>query len=126
MNRSYSVKIAESSMELTKKQQVMYKDTSDCVKFDENLEVGGEAILLHPIGYVILDIHNDKATPSTDYQNYMIIDSDSTKYITGSETFFNTFVDIYSEMNDSVEDWGIKVYKKPSKQGNGFITCSVF
>ena len=126
MDRTYSVKIADSSMELTKKQQVMYKDTSDCVKFDENLEVGGQPIILHPIGYVILDIHNDKATPNTDYKNYMIIDSDSTKYITGSETFFNTFADIYGEMFDSVEDWGIKVYKKPSKQGNGFITCSVF
>lgn len=125
MSRTYSVKIAGSSMELTKKQSVMFKDTSDCIKFDDQLEVGGESLVIQPEGYVILDIHNDKATPSTDYNNYMIIDKDGTKYITGSETFFNNFSDIWDEMQDCNEDWGIKVYKKPSKQGNGFITCSV-
>lgn len=125
MSKCYSVKIAESSMELTKKEQVMYKDTSDCVKFDDQLEVGGEALIIKPVGYVVLDIHNEKATPNQDYKNYMVIDDDGTKYITGSETFFNNFLDIFSDMQDSEEEWSLKVYKKPSKQGNGFITCSV-
>ena len=54
----YTVKIKESSMELTNKQRVMYKDTSDAYKLDEVVKEN-QPFGIEPIGYVVLDVHND-------------------------------------------------------------------
>ena len=123
----YTVKIKESSMELTNKQKVMYKDTSDAYKLDEVVKEN-EPIGIEPIGYVVLNVHNDKSD-NPDYEQYVILSADGNKYVTGSESFFTSFLNIWNELGgiESDEAWMINVYKKPSTnfKGKFFLTCSV-
>lgn len=122
--QGYSVKIAETSKELTAKERIQIKDTADAIKLDEATQNG--AIIINPLMYAILDVHNEKSD-NVDYKNYVIVDKDGTKYVTGSESFFSTFMSIYDEMYGEEEDWGIKCTRLPSKnyKGKEFLTCSV-
>lgn len=120
----YSTRIIEASKELSKKETVMMKDTSDCIKLDEALKDG--AITFKPSYYVVVEVHNDKSD-NKDYQVYVVADELGNKYVTSSESFFTSFKDIYNEMVGSEEEWLLKVYKLDSKNYNGrqFITCSI-
>lgn len=121
---AYSASIKESSRELTAKERIMLKDTTSAVKLDQATQV--EDIHISVDSYAILNIHNDKATP-TDYDNYVIMDKNGTKYVTGSQSFWNAFMDIFSEMENESEEWSIRVYRHPSKNysGKDFITCAI-
>lgn len=121
---AYSASIKESSRELTAKERIMLKDTTSAVKLDQATQV--EDIHISVDSYAILNIHNDKATP-TDYENYIILDRNGTKYVTGSQSFWNAFMDIFTEMENEPEEWSIRVYRHPSKNysGKDFITCAV-
>lgn len=120
----YSVSIAETNKELSAKERIRLKDTSDAVKLDEATKE--EAIIITPTAYAILSIHNEKSD-NKDYNNYLIEDADGTKYVTGSESFWASFIDIYNEMKDETEPWQIKAYRLPSKnyKGKEFLTCSI-
>ena len=120
----YSTRIIEASKELSKKETVLMKDTSDCIKLDEALKDG--AITFKPSYYVVVEVHNDKSD-NKDYQVYVVADELGNKYVTSSDSFFTSFKDIYNEMNGSTEEWALKVYKMDSKNYNGrqFITCSI-
>lgn len=123
----YKVTIKESSIELSPKQRLMYKDTADAIKLDEAVKEN-EPLAIEPIGYVVLSIHNEKSD-NPDYEQYLIISADGSKYVTGSSNFFDTFVDIWDELGgvETDEAWMINVYKKPSNnfKGKFFLTCSV-
>lgn len=121
---SYSASIKEASRELTAKERIMLKDTTSAVKLDQATQV--EDIHISVDSYAILNIHNDKATP-TDYENYIILDRNGTKYVTGSQSFWNAFMDIFTEMENETEEWSIRVYRHPSKNysGKDFITCAI-
>lgn len=120
----YSVVISETSKELTAKEKVMFKDVSDAIKLDEATQNG--EVIIHPDYYMVLDIHNSKSD-NQDYKNYLVVDTDGTKYVTGSNSFWSSFLNIVSEMLDVDEEWGVKVHREPSKnyKGKDFITCSV-
>lgn len=120
----YSVVISETSKELTAKEKVMFKDVSDAIKLDEATQNG--EVVIHPDYYMVLDIHNSKSD-NQDYKNYLVVDTDGTKYVTGSNSFWSSFLNIVSEMLDVDEEWGVKVHREPSKnyKGKDFITCSV-
>ena len=121
----YSVEIAESSKELSAKERIKLKDTSDAIKLDE-ITATEKEVLITPVAYAILNIHNEKSD-NKDYKNYIIEDEDGTKYVTGSESFWSTFENIYTEMKDETEAWQIKAYRLPSKNYNGkvFLSCSI-
>lgn len=126
----YSVKIENASKELTKKERVMIKDTGDALKLDELIQ--GEPIIVNPDYWVMLMVHNEKSD-NVDYPVYLIVDKNGTKYMTGSESFWTTFSDIWDEMTDEMtgdgndEEWQLKCYKLDSKnyKGKQFLTCSV-
>lgn len=122
----YAVKIEEASKELTKKEKVMLKDTSDAVKLDE--AVNGEAIIINPDYYAVLKVHNEKSD-NKEYFVYVVVDKDGTKYITGSESFWSSFFNIWDEMTEDggTEPWELKCYKLDSKnyKGKQFLTCSI-
>lgn len=126
----YSVKIENASKELTKKERVMLKDTSDALKLDDVIH--GEPIIINPDYWVKLMVHNEKSD-NVDYPVYLIVDKNGTKYVTGSEAFWTTFSDIWDEMTDEMtgdgndEEWQLKCYKLDSKnyKGKQFLTCSV-
>lgn len=120
----YYTKIEYASKELSKKEQVMLKDTSDCAKLDEALNEG--SIIINPDFYAVIAVHNEKSD-NQDYKVYVIVDKDGSKYVTGSDSFFSSFEDIVVEMTGSNEEWAVKVYKLESKnyKGKKFITCSI-
>lgn len=125
MRDEYQVKIEKASSEFSGKQAVMLKDLSDAVSFDAATQEG--QVVIKPVAWAALATHNEKAKDNKDYYNYVILTEDGGKYKTGSDNFFNSFMDIWEEMHGSDEEWAVKVYRKPSKnyQGKEFITCSV-
>lgn len=123
----YSVKLVESSKELTKKEIVMFKDLSDAVNLSEFIDDNDGAVMIDAELWVELAIHNEKVKEgqNKDYTSYVVVDKNGTRYYTGSESFWSSLKDIWCEMNDSNEEWCLKVYKKQSKGKKDFITCSV-
>lgn len=120
----YSVDIVESNKQLTAKERIKVKDTTSAIRIDEATQY--EAIDINPDTYAVLRIHNENSD-NTDYTTYIVIDKDGTKYMTGSESFWSSFMNIYEEMDGEQEEWGIKVYRAPSKnyKGKDFITCTI-
>ena len=121
----YKVTIKESSKELTARERIMFKDTTNAVKLDEAAN-GEERLIITPAAYVILNIHNEKSD-NVDYENYIIVDKDGNKYVTGSGSFISAFMEIWEEMKDEDEEYSIEVYKMDSKnyKGKQFLTCSI-
>lgn len=122
--RTYSAIVKESSRELTAKEKVMMKDTSDCVMLNDEAEKG--ALLIDPEFWCTVAVHNEKSD-NKDYDVYIIVDKNGTKYKTSSENFMNSFEDIMADMTGSTEPFQIKVYVLPSKNRSGqtFLTCSL-
>lgn len=120
----YSVSIKETSKNLTAKERIAIKDTTSAVKLDEATQV--ESVLISPEMFAVLSIHNDKSD-NPDYENYIVVDKDGRKFVTGSTSFWTSFMDIWTEMENEEEDWSVLVYRHPSKnyKGKEFITCSI-
>lgn len=121
----YSVAIESVSKELSAKERIQFKDTTSALKLDEVTQQG--AIIITPSIYGVLNVHNEKSD-NVEYKNYIIIDEENgEKYVTGSNSFWTSFMDIANEMKDETEPWSIKAYRVPSKnyKGKDFITCSI-
>lgn len=128
MEKEYSVIISESSRDLTAKEKIAYRDFGNAIKLDENL-TEDDTLMIAPKDYVILDVHNEKAKGNKDYRKYVIIDTAGNKYVTGSESFFTRFIEIFQTMQEDApgEEYQIECYKRPSKNyaGKSFISCSL-
>lgn len=120
----YSVKITNASKELSAKERVALKDTTNAIALDEATQAG--KVLIEPDFYVELSVHNEKSEDK-DYTKYVIVDKSGNKYVTGSASFMSAFSDILDEMADSGEEYAIEVYRMPSKnyKGKEFLTCSI-
>lgn len=120
----YSVNIREVSRNITAKERVMLKDTTNAISLDEATQ--GAKFVFEPDYYAILDVHNEKSEDK-DYVKYVIVDKAGTKLVTGSESFFTSFKSIMDEMDGCDEEFSIEAYRMPSKnyKGKEFITCSV-
>ena len=123
---NYTAKITETSAELTAKSRLLLKDFSNAKQLDN--EIGeNESIVIYPKMYAVLEVHNENSNGDKDYKKYVIIDNNDTKYVTGSQSFFESFKEIFDELDGSGEEYGIQVTKYPSRnyQGKYFIKCSV-
>ena len=122
--KDYEVKIAASSRDLTARERLMFKDTSNAIRLDEATAKG--AIVITPVAYAVLEIHNEKGDDK-DYNNYVVVDSEGDKYVTGSASFWKAFEDIWDEMSGENEPFEIEIYRLESKnyKGKQFITCSI-
>ena len=120
----YKVEIKESSKDLSARERISLKDTTNAIKLDEALAEGD--VIITPVDYAILSIHNEKAEDK-DYENYIIVDKPGTKYVTGSSSFWSSFIEIYEEMKDEDEEYSILAYRVESKnyKGKYFLTCSI-
>lgn len=120
----FEAKIREASKELSAKERVKFKDTTNAVQLDEATK--DTNLVIAPDFYVILDIHNEKSEDK-DYVKYIIVDKAGNKFVTGSESFFSAFKSICDEMGDAGEEYEIEVYRLPSKnyKGKEFLTCSI-
>lgn len=121
----FKTSIKEVSKDLTARERIMLKDTSNAVKLDEAAN-GETPLVITPVAYAVLDIHNEKSD-NKDYENYIIVDANGTKYVTGSPSFWTSFMEIWTEMADEEETYSLEVYKKDSKnyKGKKFLTCSI-
>lgn len=121
----YNVTIKEVSKEMTARERIMLKDTTNAVKLDEAAN-GETPLVITPTAYAVLGIHNEKSD-NVDYENYVIMDADGNKYVTGSPSFWTSFMEIWEEMMDEDEQYSIEVYKRDSKnyKGKQFLTCSI-
>ena len=124
----YSVKIREASKELSAKEKIALKDYSNATPLDTALN-DIDVLTITPIAYVILDVHNEKSKQDKDYVKYVLIDNAGNKFVTGSESFFTSFKDIFDTMAEEApgEEYSIDVLKKPSQnyKGKSFITCAL-
>jgi hypothetical protein len=120
----YKVEIINSSKELSAKERILMKDTSSAIKLDDATQQG--KVHIKPTAYVVLAIHNEKSD-NKDYENYLVLDENGDKYVTGSESFWSSFKDIWDDMSGESEEWAIEAYRLPSKNRSGkdFITCSI-
>lgn len=123
----YSVKIRYTSKELSVKERIAIKDTSNAISLDDVTTQEG-TITIQYAYHVVLDIHNEKSD-NKDYTKIVVVDKGGTKYVTGSDSFGTSLSDIVDEMIDGGEGDNIviEVYRKDSKnyKGKQFITCSV-
>lgn len=123
----YSVKIRETSKELSAKERIAIKDTSNAISIDEVTATEGSIVIQYDF-HVILDVHNEKSD-NKDYTKIVVMDKGGTKYVTGSESFRTALTDIVEEMVDAGEgdNITIQVYRKDSKnyKGKQFITASI-
>ena len=120
----YEVTIKEASMELSAKERIRLKDTTNAIKLDTATEEA--PITITPKAFAILSIHNEKSD-NVDYLNYIILDKDGNKYVTGSDSFWSSFKSIWDEMETEAEEWELEIYKLDSKnyKGKKFLTCSL-
>lgn len=126
----YKSTIREASKELSAKERVMFKDTSNAVSMVDYVHAqreAGEKAVIDFADYVIVDVHNPKANDNTDYTIYLVIDKNGNKFYTSSEAFWSAFTNIYSEMKDADEEWGIELVLTPSNnyKGKEILTCSL-
>ena len=120
----YNVTISSASRQLSARERIAIKDFSNAIPLDEATKDG--KLVINPVGYAVLDVHNEKSD-NKDYKKYVVIDAAGTKYVTGSENFFDSFMEIMEEMSGEDEEFSIEVYQMESKnyKGKSFITCSI-
>lgn len=125
MMTDFKVTIAEVSKEISPYERVKLKDLSNAIKLD-SVVVDGAHVTISPDFYAVLSVHNEKATP-VDYENFLIVDKEGDKYVTGSPSFWRSFLDIAEELDGITDDYAIEVYKLDSKnyKGKQFLTCSL-
>lgn len=120
----YNAQVSFSSKDLTARERIAVKDTTNAIALDEATK--DTPLLITPDYYAIVDIHNEKAEDK-DYHKYVIVDTAGNKYVTGSESFYNAFLEIFNEMQGESEEYSIQAYRMPSKnyKGKEFLTCSI-
>lgn len=120
----YFVKIVNASKELSARDRVAVKDTTNAIGLDDATK--DNPLVIDIDYYVELAVHNEKSEDK-DYKKYVVVDKSGNKFVTGSESFFTAMLEIMGEMTDSGEDFEIQVYRMPSKnyKGKEFLTCSI-
>ena len=118
METNYTVTIIEASQELTARDKIKLKDTAECISLDKASQEN--PMLEIPVdGYVVLQVHNERAkSGDPDYEQLVILSGED-KYITGSGSFRTSFLDIYKEMANDPDPWAIRVVRRPSKNYSG-------
>ena len=128
--KGYEVKIVSTIKDMTARERINVKSLDRAISIDSATE-NGQEITVTVDNFVELAVHNENAKEGNnkDYNVYVLIATDGTKYRTGSESFYASFCDIYEEMKTEAPDDPIElvIYKQESKnfKGKGFITCSL-
>lgn len=123
--KEFEAKVTWSKNELTAKDKIKMKDTTNAVSLDEATQE--QNVVIEIANIVELDVHNEHSD-NKDYKKTVVLAKDGTKYVTGSESFRRALHDIDDEMTEAGEtDYTVEVFRLDSKnyKGKQFITCSV-
>ena len=123
----YNTKVTHTSREITAQEKFLIKDFNDAIGLD-TVVTDGEGIVLDVDVIAEVQVHNEHAKDDKDYTTIVIITKDGTKYTTSSNSVRDAISDIMDECADEgIEDYKIKVFKKPSKNyaGKSFMTASI-
>lgn len=124
--RNYKATITKSSRELSVKEKIAFKDTGDAVKLDD-LMASRDSFTITPDVMLTLAVHNEMSD-NKDYNVFVIVDKDGTKYTSSSESLITAVEDIDEEASKSgLTEYAIKILKKPSKNyaGRFFFTATI-
>ena len=124
MSENYKSKVIYTSRETSFKEKTMLKDFTECIQLVDALEQG--AVLIDVDFYADVEVHNEKSD-NKDYTKRVIVDKSGVKYVTGSDTFMRAMDDIVDGMEESGEEWKLKVLERDSNnyKGKKFITCVI-
>lgn len=123
----YNTKVTHTSREITAQEKFLIKDFNDAIGLD-TVVTDGDGIILDVDVIAEVQVHNEHAKDDKDYTTIVIITKDGTKYTTSSNSVRDAISDIMDECTDEgIEDYKIKVFKKPSKNyaGKSFMTASI-
>ena len=123
--KTYITEVTETSRPVSVKEKINLKDTTSAIRLDQATLTDGRVMIDFDM-WAILTVHNE-ASEDKEYQQYVILDKSGNKYLTGSNNFWQSFMEIYEEMKDEEEQWGVVAYRVPSKkyQGKDFLTCAI-
>ena len=129
----YKAVVKESVKGLTAREKIAIKALNDVTELND-LVTPEQAIMITIDNVVTVQVHNEKSD-NQDYNKYVYIDKDGTKYVSGSEPLYTTVKDILSDIEDAIadgemdetEDITIKVMKKESAnyKGQTFLTAEL-
>lgn len=120
MENTYTVEIIKTSKDLSRRERIQMKDTAECISLDKwSQQPENENAIIMIDGFAVLAIHNEKAKGDVDYEQLVIMSDTGEKFITGSNSFRTSFLDIYEEMEGDTEPWGIRVIRRTSKNYAG-------
>lgn len=132
--RGFSVTIKASSKELTKKEQLRYRDVSNATKIN-TLVTGNEPLKIAPTMWVLLHTINEhaKSDQNREYDTLVVVDANGESYYTGSDSFYSSFMEIWDVMYEAgdngnpAEPFEIAVKKIPSanREGQAFIKAFI-
>ena len=121
----YKATVESASWEMTAREKLRYTDFTDVIQIDEATQAG--EIIIDVANLLVVHVHNEKSD-TIDYKKYVIIDQEGQAYVTGSESFWRSFIAIYEVMSEEEETvYSIKVYRRESKnyKGKDFLTCRI-
>lgn len=121
----YKATVVDASWEMTAREKLRYTDFTDVIQIDEATQAGD--IIIDVGKWLVVQVHNEKSD-TIDYKKYVIIDQEGQAYVTGSESFWRSFIEIYEVMSEEEETvYSIKVYRRESKnyKGKDFLTCRI-
>lgn len=121
----YKAMVESASWEMTAREKLRYTDFTDVIQIDEATQAGD--IIIDVDKWLVVQVHNEKSD-TIDYKKYVIIDQEGQAYVTGSESFWRSFVEIYEVMSEEEETvYSIKAYRRESKnyKGKDFLTCRI-
>ena len=129
----YKAVVKESVKGLTAREKIAIKALNDVTELND-LVTPEQAIMINLDNVVTVQVHNEKSN-NQDYNKYVYIDKDGTKYVSGSEPLYTTVKGILSDIEDAIadgemdetEDITIKVMKKESANYTGqmFLTAEL-
>lgn len=135
-NRDYTVTVINSSFEkLRGIDKLRYTNFSAMRQMDELVPEDGTKVALEIVGFVQSHIHNGQCENS-EYDKMVLIGKDGELYVTGSDSFATSFIEIHDALTaDFIDDdipmnervYPIIAFKVPSNniKGKTFLCCGV-
>ncbi len=126
MSKEFTVTIKEASKDLTAVERIKLKDLTDAKNINTLVDEEGAQFIDVEL-FALLDVHNERSDDK-DYEQFLIVAKDGSKYYTGSRSFIEAFYNIYDELKqEGIEEYTIKCYGVESKnyKGRFFLSCSL-